>query len=40
MDGRGYNCHALITIEDLGRRIPLEQRRSWALSQAAAFASR
>lgn len=39
MASRGYNCHARITTADLGRRIPLEQRRSWALGQALAFAS-
>lgn len=37
MAARGYNCHARITTADLGRRIPLDQRRGWALTQARRF---
>lgn len=34
MARRGFNCHARITVDDLGRRIKIGDRRRWALEQA------
>ncbi len=31
---RGHSCAATIGPEDLGRRLPLEERRAWAMAQA------
>lgn len=37
MVDRGFNCHARIGLADLGRRLPIDERRAWALTQAARY---
>jgi hypothetical protein len=34
MAARGYNCHSIVRESDLGKRVPLEGRRGWAVRQA------
>jgi hypothetical protein len=31
MQARGYYCHRRITVDDLGERVPLDERRAWVL---------
>lgn len=35
MHARGHHCGRRISVADLGGRVPLEERRAWALRQAA-----
>ena len=36
MRQRGHHCNRRITVDDLGQRVPLDERRAWVLRLSAA----
>ncbi len=34
MAARGFSCYRRITVDDLGERVPLDERRAWVLRMA------